>query len=145
MQCCLRRCSALVCTVSVSFFNFACVLNSTHAGTNIHVTDVMRSFLDFLKSFREPNALDPLYPALLEEMLRTEQFNVNIDMQYLRRYDGELFDRAVRYPQELIPLFDMCVSEFIESEFPDVTLRRRCQVRIARVAGVADCRIGDGS
>jgi DNA replication licensing factor MCM4 len=100
----------------------------------------MKRFLEFLHTFREPRSNELLYSRLLSEMIETEQYNVNIDMQFLRHFDAALFDRCVRYPQELIPLFDLCVAEFIETQYPEVRLRRRCQVRLCNMPSTKSMR-----
>ena len=58
---------------------------------------------------------DALYPQLLWQAKNDNSYNLNINAQHIREFDAEhgysLYRDMVRYPQEMIPIFDLCVFE----------------------------------
>lgn len=52
-----------------------------------------------------------LFAYLLSQLAIAEETVVNIDLNNLRLMNETLYDQLVRYPQEVIPLFDDCLGE----------------------------------
>ena len=51
-----------------------------------------------------------------------------MNCSHLRRYNTELYSQLVRYPQEVIPTFDMATNELFAKLFPDTVLEHQIQV-----------------
>ena len=53
---------------------------------------------------------------------------LNVNCSHLCRYNTELYSQLVRYPQEVIPTFDMATNELFAKLFPDTVLEHQIQV-----------------
>jgi hypothetical protein len=53
----------------------------------------------------------PLYPALLEHMVRTQSTALNINCAYMRKFDMKLYEQMIEYPSEMLGLFDAVVHD----------------------------------
>lgn len=83
-------------------------------GTTVNVEQTQQTFEHFFRSFREKDEdTEPLYPLLLLKALDTENPNINIDCEHLNSFDPELFKKLVLYPQEVIPIFDIVIQNYI--------------------------------
>lgn len=54
---------------------------------------------------------------------------MNVNCQHLETFDGALYKQLVCYPQEIIPVFDMCVNEMFYERYPAAVLEHQIQVR----------------
>lgn len=54
---------------------------------------------------------------------------LNVNCQHLETFDGSLYKQLVSYPQEIIPVFDMCVNEMFYEKYPAAVLEHQIQVR----------------
>ena len=95
--------------------------NSTMVwGTTISLHESMTNAKQFLRDFAADDG-EPLYPQLLKQAKEDESYNLNIDSGHLRTFDREhdynLYRDLVRYPQEMIPIFDLCVYEEFQRMF----------------------------
>ena len=61
---------------------------------------------------------------------------LNVNCSHLRRYNTELYSQLVRYPQEVIPTFDMATNELFAKLFPDTVLEHQIQVCVCVCVGV---------
>ena len=60
-----------------------------------------------------------------------------MNCEHLQRYNKDLYSQLVRYPQELIPIFDMAANEVFFKEHPDAGLEHQIQVGVASGCGQA--------
>ena len=67
-------------------------------------------------------------------MLRVPQINtleepfLNVNCDHLLRFNRELYSQLVRYPQEVIPAFDLAANELFTKLYPDTMLEHQIQV-----------------
>ena len=61
-------------------------------------------------------------------MLEEPFLNVNCD--HLQRYNSDLYSQLVRYPQEVIPTFDMATNDLFIRLYPDTVLEHQIQVLV---------------
>ena len=97
-------------------------------GTNVNVNDSQARFRRFFTNFEDPATASPLYPAMLEEIIKNEQLGINIDCNNLYEYDRELYMQLVAYPQELIPIFDLVIND-LAADSLGMDPQSRIQVR----------------
>ena len=60
---------------------------------------------------------------------------LNVDSSHLHRYNSELYSQLVRYPQEVIPTFDMATNELFAKLYPDTILEHQIQVGVGELRG----------
>ncbi len=60
---------------------------------------------------------------------------LNINCSHLQRFNPDLYSQLVRYPQEVIPTFDLAANELFEELYPDTQLEHQIQVRCVGVCG----------
>ncbi|CAM6102730.1 unnamed protein product [Calypogeia fissa] len=76
-------------------------------GTSICVGDVERAIDRFLKDFKEdPNDMEAKYMRYLEQIILEESDTMNIDAMNIYESDEELYRQMVRYPLEVLAIFD---------------------------------------
>ncbi|EFJ16648.1 hypothetical protein SELMODRAFT_445155 [Selaginella moellendorffii] len=89
-------------------------------GTNISIDDTREAMHLFFERFREsPEAVEAKYIQLLDQVIELEGRSLNIDAQNIFTYNEELYSQVVRYPLEVIPLFDMVVGDIARERRPD--------------------------
>lgn len=47
---------------------------------------------------------------------------------HLHRFNSDLYSQLVRYPQEVIPTFDLATNELFSKLYPDTVLEHQIQV-----------------
>ena len=114
--------------------------NSTMVwGTTISLHEAMTNAKHFLREYVAPTTLSadpqPLYPQLLRQSKEDDSYNLNIDAHHLMSFDAEhgysLYRDLVRYPQEMVPIFDLCVyEEFYRMFGHEEEEQKRFQVRV---------------
>ncbi|XP_020517369.1 DNA replication licensing factor MCM4 [Amborella trichopoda] len=88
-------------------------------GTNISVQDVSDAILRFLKNFRSsPSDFEGKYIRIIDQTLELEGHSLNIDGQDMFDYDQDLYVKMVRYPLEVLAIFDMVVMELVNKKKP---------------------------
>ena len=95
-------------------------------GTNVNVNDSQARFRRFFTNFEDSSTRSPLYPVMLEEIIKTGQLGINIDCNNLYEYDRDLYMQLIAYPQELIPIFDLVINDLAADS---MDLQSRIQVR----------------
>lgn len=112
-------------------------------GTTISLHDAMANTKQFLRDYAADDG-EPLYPQLLTQAKEDNSYNLNIDAAHLRTFDAEqnyhMYRDLVRYPQEMIPIFDLCVYEEFQRLFGDEASEKRFQVRIFNLESVKAMR-----
>ena len=72
-----------------------------------------------------PPTLPP--PPLFQINTLEEPF-LNVNCDHLARFSQDLYSQLVRYPQEVIPTFDLATNELFSKLYPDTTLEHGIQV-----------------
>jgi len=64
-------------------------------------------------------------------MKEAETNELNLDTQHVKGFEHSksLYDLLVKYPQEVVPIMDFVVYEYMKSKYPDFPANRRIQVR----------------
>ena len=91
-------------------------------GTNVDVDKAKRKFRAFFTSFElEGNEGAPLahYLQKLADIAQTEDYSLNLDCSHLHSFDPGLYKLMVRYPRELIPIFDVELNEYFAKHYLD--------------------------
>ncbi|RUS13090.1 hypothetical protein BC937DRAFT_86363 [Endogone sp. FLAS-F59071] len=105
-------------------------------GTTINIQEVMTVFKQFIMGFKLQHRKrdtgeditdidrEPFYPKLLNQIKEAEEYNMNLDCRNLLAYKltQKLYHQLVRYPQEIIPLMDLTLTEAFLDIFEDVDL-----------------------
>jgi DNA replication licensing factor MCM4 len=98
-------------------------------GTTVSIQNSMSMFKQFFMSFHQADAVEPLYPRLLHEIVETNVYNINVDCRHIYEHTPRLYRELVLYPREIIPIFDLVLHEILEEKYPDVERSQRTQVR----------------
>lgn len=77
-----------------------------------------------------PFGHESFYQRLIREVIEQGGNVFNLDCKNLRRWDRWLYDNLVRYPEELIPIFDIVVDDTARALYDDQEPPRRLQVRV---------------
>jgi DNA replication licensing factor MCM4 len=76
-------------------------------GTNLSVSRIQSRFNAFIRTFRESSdEIEPKYMQLLTETRARGEEYFNIDGQHIYDFDRTLYNWAVTYPAETVPIFD---------------------------------------
>lgn len=98
-------------------------------GTTVRVTDVTHRAKTFICKYESNGEI--LYTQLLQEALLNtvsenfrisnfvekkrlffvQTFNINLDAHHILEFDEELYIDLIRYPQEVVPIFDSAFNE----------------------------------
>lgn len=108
------------------------------SGTDVHVNDCKRQFINFLTNFHlnveETNfeGVDPPKPFYMKKIdeihLRQRPF-LNIDCTHMNQFDKTMLNQLHTDPEEVIPIFDKAVNELFLTTYEDDTLPHQIQVR----------------
>lgn len=83
-------------------------------GTNISVQDVRASILRFLRHFREnPQVIEGKYMRTINHVIETEGDSLDVDAHDVYDYDSDLYTKMVKYPLEVLAIFDIALMEDI--------------------------------
>ena len=106
-------------------------------GTDVNIQETKDSFKSFIRTFErtmdnemlemEREGL-PVYMQKLEEIQVLEDPFLNINCVHLSGYNPNLYLQLVRYPQEVIPAFDVSANELFFHLYPDSELEHQIQV-----------------
>ncbi|XP_054277531.1 DNA replication licensing factor MCM4 [Macrosteles quadrilineatus] len=122
-------------------------------GTNVVVSRCKDKFKRFLNNFVDdeeekdeediPENIEsnlPLYIQKLEEIHMLEEPFLNINCGHLFKFDPELYQQLICYPQEVIPTLDMAVNELFFDRHPAAVLEHQIQVRPFNAQKTKDMR-----
>nr|WCZ58672.1 DNA replication licensing factor MCM4 [Seculamonas ecuadoriensis] len=102
-------------------------------GTNIVISESRRKIRAFLHNFKRVGETEPFYVGRYLPQLHTaDEVVVNIDCSNIFAYDETLYNQLVRFPQEVIPLFDLEVTNLF-THFDNERQRQRTEARRNRV------------
>uniref|UniRef100_A0A2N9GXC5 DNA replication licensing factor MCM4 n=1 Tax=Fagus sylvatica TaxID=28930 RepID=A0A2N9GXC5_FAGSY len=91
-------------------------------GTNISVEDVNEAIYRFLKHFRESSSSTQSEDGLLREgkyetaikrVIEIEGDSLDVDAQNVFDYDPDLYTKMVRYPLEVLAIFDIVLMNMV--------------------------------
>lgn len=60
---------------------------------------------------------EPHYLKLIEENSETQNNNLNVNGFHLFSHNPNLYEEMIRYPREMLPIFDMAVQMLINEDF----------------------------
>eukprot|EP00040_Diaphanoeca_grandis_P003779 m.25877 g.25877 ORF g.25877 m.25877 type:complete len:850 (+) comp15196_c0_seq1:211-2760(+) len=90
-------------------------------GTDVNIQDVQSKFKSFLLTFTDDHDESPKYVRLLDQVSTTMKLYLNIDCKDLAEFNSSLYRQLLRYPQELIPMFDDVVNDYLQQQGMELT------------------------
>ncbi|KDP41741.1 hypothetical protein JCGZ_26759 [Jatropha curcas] len=104
-------------------------------GTNISVEDVKERFQMFLKHYRDNSQSlsneifeEGKYVKAIRKVLEVEGEGLDVDAHDVFDYDSDLYAKMVRYPLEVLAIFDIVLMDFVG--LMDPLFEKHVQVRI---------------
>ncbi|KAH7517765.1 hypothetical protein FEM48_Zijuj09G0099100 [Ziziphus jujuba var. spinosa] len=89
-------------------------------GTNISVNDVKAAIVRFLKNFRDQPftseseyLTEGKYIETIKRVLEVEGDSLDVDARDVFDYDSDLYAKMVRYPLEVLAIFDIVLMEMV--------------------------------
>ncbi|KAF4369594.1 hypothetical protein G4B88_021399 [Cannabis sativa] len=90
-------------------------------GTNISVNDVKAAIVRFLKNFRDQQSQTPdsefhtegKYIETIKRVLEIEGDSLDVNAHDVFDYDSDLYAKMVRYPLEVLAIFDIVLMEMV--------------------------------
>ncbi|XP_075262884.1 DNA replication licensing factor MCM4-like [Convolutriloba macropyga] len=98
-------------------------------GTDIVISEARRKFTKFLKTFCDGtltyetdgyHPTEPLYVQKMTEMSKLEQMCLDVNCNHVAMFDSVLGRQLACNPQEIIPAFDLALTDFFFKQFPDM-------------------------
>ncbi|CAK9142063.1 unnamed protein product [Ilex paraguariensis] len=98
-------------------------------GTNISVQDVNAAILRFLRHFRErPSDIEGKYMRAVHHVIEIEGDSLDVDAHDVFDYDNDLYTKMVRYPLEVLAIFDIVLMDMVSRINP--LFEKHIQARI---------------
>ncbi|XP_015062101.1 DNA replication licensing factor MCM4 [Solanum pennellii] len=98
-------------------------------GTNISVQDVNAAILRFLRNFREdPSQTEGKYMRAVHNVIEMEGDSLDVDAHDVFDYDGDLYTKMVRFPLEVLAIFDIVLMDMVSRINP--LFEKHIQARI---------------
>ncbi|XP_073144701.1 DNA replication licensing factor MCM4 [Henckelia pumila] len=98
-------------------------------GTNISVQDVNAAILRFLRHFREnPHQTEGKYMMAIHNVIEIEGDSLDVDAHDVFNYDSDLYLKMVRYPLEVLAIFDIVLMDMVGRI--DALFEKHIQARI---------------
>ncbi|KAK7264255.1 hypothetical protein RJT34_31861 [Clitoria ternatea] len=118
-------------------------------GTNISVDDVSDAILRFLRDFREASSsqgddeglhlhTEGKYEKLIKQVIEVEGDALDVDARDVFDHDPDLYTKMVRYPLEVLAIFDMVLMNMV-SRFNPMFVKH-IQTRIFNLKGSISMR-----
>lgn len=83
-------------------------------GTTVSVQDVNAAILRFLRHYREnPQQTEGKYMRLINHVIETEGESLDVDAHDVYDYDIDLYTKMVRYPLEVLAIFDIVLMDLV--------------------------------
>ncbi|MDP2439888.1 MAG: minichromosome maintenance protein MCM [archaeon] len=83
-------------------------------GTTVNIEDSKAKLRYFFGTFADPRGGGVLYHRLLLEAIQTQRLHIDLDCGLLHAFNPALYSQLVRYPQELLPIADICLNEMCQ-------------------------------
>ncbi|GAA0147234.1 DNA metabolism protein [Lithospermum erythrorhizon] len=88
-------------------------------GTNISVQDVNAAILRFLRNFREGvSDIEGKYMNAIHHVIEVEGDSLEVDAHDVFDYDSDLYTKMVRYPLEVLAIFDIVLMDLVSKIEP---------------------------
>ncbi|GKV21091.1 hypothetical protein SLEP1_g31108 [Rubroshorea leprosula] len=90
-------------------------------GTNVSVQEVKSAIYTFIKNFRESQEssddvyAEAKYMMLIHRVLEMEGEWIDVDAHDVFAYDQDLYNKMVRYPLEVLAIFDIVLMDIVSS------------------------------
>ncbi|XP_074335653.1 DNA replication licensing factor MCM4 [Apium graveolens] len=99
-------------------------------GTNISVQDVNAAILRFLRNFRgkDDGSLEGKYMMAIHHVIEIEGESLEVDAHDVFDYDNDLYNKMVRYPLEVLAIFDIVLMDMVSRINP--LFEKHIQARI---------------
>ncbi|XP_047325606.1 DNA replication licensing factor MCM4 [Impatiens glandulifera] len=98
-------------------------------GTNISVQDVNSAIVRFLRHFRENTSVtDGKYMRAIHEVIEIQGDSLEVDAHDVFDYDSDLYTKMVRYPLEVLAIFDIVLMDIVSRISP--MFEKHIQARI---------------
>ncbi|KVH93228.1 Mini-chromosome maintenance complex protein 4 [Cynara cardunculus var. scolymus] len=98
-------------------------------GTSISVQDVNAAILRFLRHFREhPSHDEGKYMKSIHHVIEIEGESLEVDANDVFDYDNDLYTKMVRYPLEVLAIFDIVLMDLVSRINP--LFEKHIQARI---------------
>ncbi|VFR02864.1 unnamed protein product [Cuscuta campestris] len=98
-------------------------------GTNIVVDDVSAAILRFLRHFREDSSqVDGKYEVSIRHVIEMEGESLELDAHDVFDFDSDLYNKVVRYPLEVLAIFDIVLMDMVSRINP--LFEKHIQTRI---------------
>ncbi|XAR72782.1 DNA helicase [Bertholletia excelsa] len=98
-------------------------------GTNISVQDVNAAILRFLRHFREHSShTEGKYMMAIQHVIEVEGDSLDVDAHDVFDYDTDLYTKMVRYPLEVLAIFDIVLMDMVSRINP--LFEKHIQARI---------------
>ncbi|KAJ9537928.1 hypothetical protein OSB04_030661 [Centaurea solstitialis] len=98
-------------------------------GTSISVQDVNAAILRFLRHFREhPSHDEGKYMKAIHHVIEIEGESLEVDANDVFDYDNDLYTKMVRYPLEVLAIFDIVLMDLVSRINP--LFEKHIQARI---------------
>ncbi|CAI9103741.1 OLC1v1002279C1 [Oldenlandia corymbosa var. corymbosa] len=108
-------------------------------GTNISVQDVNAAILRFLRHFREnPAEIEGKYMRAINHIIEIEGDSLEVDAQNVFDYDSDLYTKMVRYPLEVLAIFDIVLMDMVSRINP--LFEKHIQARIFNLRSSTNMR-----
>lgn len=91
-------------------------------GTDVVVERCRTRFQNFIETFCVDETESPHYMTKLSNVLEMEIPYVDVNCGHLYKFDPELYQQLICYPQEVIPVFDTVVNEVFFTKYPAADL-----------------------
>lgn len=84
-------------------------------GTNISVQDVNAAILRFLRNFRakDDGSLEGKYMMAINHVIEIQGESLEVDAHHVFDYDNDLYNKMVRYPLEVLAIFDIVLMDMV--------------------------------
>ncbi len=83
-------------------------------------------------------AQDISRPSLssLPQISMLEEPFLDVNCDHLHRFNRDLYSQLVRYPQEVIPTFDLATNELFSHVYPETALEYQIQVQVQNMTNL---------
>ena len=89
-------------------------------GTTVNVQNCKSKFKNFCETFFAPATAEMIYMDRIQQVWDTGNYNFLFDCSHLASVDRELYNQMLRYPGEVIPIFDMALEELLRESIVDI-------------------------
>eukprot|EP01080_Neovahlkampfia_damariscottae_P012116 gene12116-5608_t len=109
--------------------------------SDINLNTSRSKFKKFILTYQPETKKQPKYKVMLEEIKLAQESVLNIDCKDLYHYDKDFYKQLINFPQEIIPLMDVCTQEVAHELFPNfphqpITVRTYNLIEVQHMRGL---------